>query len=282
MAERAARFRESWDGFRRGLVFEPRGSEAVVGALLLPPDLPGSFAGVLFFDRAGPLGMCGHGTIGVVATLAHLGRIRPGPLSLDTPVGSVRAELHGNGEVSFENVPCWRSRNDVRVRLDGGEEVVGDVAWGGNWFYVVNPSPRPVEMKGIDELTAFTRQVRATLRRDHVTGDAGEPIEHILLNGPSSTPGASARNFVLCPSNTYDRSPCGTGTSAQLAVLHSREQIAPGAIWRQESISGSTFDGSIQLRGGQVYPTIRGSAFVTATAELYFDARDPFGEGLPT
>jgi 4-hydroxyproline epimerase len=282
MAERARRFRAEHDSFRRALVFEPRGSEALVGALLLSPERPTSQAGVIFFDRAGVLGMCGHGTIGLVTTLAHLGRAKPGPFTLDTPAGAVRAELHTDGDVSFENVACYRTLSDVRVRLGPGEEVVGDVAWGGNWFYVVNPGPIPVRPDRIPALLALARRIRDALAEAGVRGADGEPIGHVMFNGPSVTPGASAQDFVLCPSDTYDRSPCGTGTSAQLAVLHARGQISPGDRWRQESVTGSAFDGSVAVRDGRVFPTIRGAAFVTGVTDLWFDSRDPFRDGLRT
>jgi proline racemase len=236
---------------------------------------------VIYFDRAGVLGMCGHGTIGLVATLAHLGRLRTGVVTFDTPAGAVHAELHASGEVSFENVACRRTLAEVPVRLPTGEQVVGDVAWGGNWFYIVHPSPMPIGMPQVPRLLTLTRSIREALAAAHVTGAGGEPIGHVLLNGPSESSGVSARDFVLCPSNTYDRSPCGTGTSAQLAVLHARGRIAPGVRWRQESVTGSIFEGYLQEREGEIYPTIRGAAFVTGTAELYFDPKDPFRDGVP-
>jgi 4-hydroxyproline epimerase len=279
LVRRAERLEREFAGFRSGLVGEPRGTEALVAAVLGPPETPSSRAGVVYFDRAGVLGMCGHGTIGLVATLAHEGRLAPGPATLDTPVGPVRTELHADGSVSVENVAAHRTVVDRSVRLDAETTVVGDVVWGGNWFFVVDPSPIPLVAARIPELLAFTRRVRDALARDGIRGEDGAPISHVFLNAPG-TSGASGRDFVLCPSDTYDRSPCGTGTSALLAVLQARGKLGAGEPWVEESITGSRFVATFAMDGTRVRPTIRGSAFVTGVTDLEFDDADPFREGI--
>jgi 4-hydroxyproline epimerase len=280
LAEQREIFRRQFDGFRRALVNEPRGSEVAVGALLVPPREPGSRSGVIFFDNAGYLGMCGHGTIGVIVSLAHLGRIAPGPHWIETPVGRVRAELRSDGAVSVENVESRCIRKDVSLSVPGYGNVVGDVAWGGNWFFLVEQAPYPVARPNIVGLLEFTKAVRTAVHAAGLTGDDGGAIDHVEVSG-SSDRGADSRNFVLCPGGMYDRSPCGTGTSAKLATLYARGRLRPGQVWRQEGILGGVFEGSIQTRGTSVVPTITGHAYVTAESELLLDDRDPFRDGIP-
>jgi 4-hydroxyproline epimerase len=279
LSERRALFTRAHDRFRTAIVAEPRGHEAVVGALLVAPHEPGCAAGVVFFDGAGTLGMCGHGTIGLVTTLAHLGRMGAGRHRVDTPVGAVEATLHGDGRVTIANVPSWRHARDVRVHLPGHGDVVGDVAWGGNWFYLVREHGLAIGLEHRDALTRFTSEVRDALRAAAVTGDGGADVDHVELFGPSEV--ADSRNFVLCPGGAYDRSPCGTGTSAKLACLAADGRLAPGAVWRQESVTGSVFEGSYE-RGddGRIRPSITGRAYVTAEGTLLLDDDDPLCWGL--
>jgi 4-hydroxyproline epimerase len=280
VAERLGVLRGRHDRFRSAVVNEPRGSDVVVGALLCEPAGPACSAGVIFFNNVGYLGMCGHGTIGLVVTLAHLGRIRPGVHRIETPVGVVAATLHESGEVSVRNVPSYRLREDVRVDVDGHGTVTGDVAWGGNWFFLSSDHGQPLELQRVDRLTDFAWRVRAALARAGVTGAGGAEIDHVELLGPSPTAGIDARNFVLCPGGAYDRSPCGTGTSAKLACLAADGRLAPGLTWRQESIIGSVFEGSFAIVEGEVLPTIKGSAYVTAEATLLLDDADPLCWGI--
>jgi 4-hydroxyproline epimerase len=280
MADRLAAFKSKHDAFRSAIVNEPRGSDVVVGALLCEPVDPACAAGVIFFNNVGVLGMCGHGTIGLVATLAHLGRLRPGAHRIETPVGVVTATLHGSGEVSVANVPSWRSRKGAAVDVDGLGRVIGDIAWGGNWFFLVEQHGQCLEAKNVGELADYAWRIRRALGRQGITGDKGAEIDHIELFGPSRTPGVHSRNFTLCPGKAYDRSPCGTGTSAKLACLAADGKLKEGEIWRQESIVGSVFEGSVKIVDGVVHPTIKGSAFITAEATLLFDPRDPFAAGI--
>ncbi len=283
LAERRERFRRDFDHFRSAIVGEPRASEATVGALLCePPDQRGG-AGVIFFDNAGYLGMCGHGTIGLVATLAHLGRIVPGRLAVETPVGLVTAELHHDQTVTVTNVPSYRHASGVDVEVPGHGRVTGDVAWGGNWFFLVPEPERPLGLGQAGVLTAYASAIRQALRVAGVRGAAGAEIDHVELFGPPSRPDAHSRNFVLCPGNAYDRSPCGTGTSAKLACLHAEGKLRPGEVWRQESITGSLFEARFTLDPGQaghIVPEITGVAYVTGEATLLIDERDPLAWGL--
>jgi 4-hydroxyproline epimerase len=280
MAERLARFRAGRDEFRSAVVNEPRGSDLMVGALLCEPVDPGSAAGVIFFNNVGYLGMCGHGAIGLVVTLAHLGRIGAGEHRLETPVGTVAAVLHDSGEVTIANVPSYRSARGVTVDAGSYGRFTGDVAWGGNWFYLVDHHRERIAADNVERLTECAWAIRQALERSGITGDDGGEIDHIELFGSPDRADAHSKNFVLCPGKAYDRSPCGTGTSAKLACLAADGKLAEGATWRQESIVGSVFEGSYRWAGERVLPSIRGSAFVNAEATLLLDPRDPFRFGL--
>jgi 4-hydroxyproline epimerase len=280
LAERLERFRNQHDHFRSAIVNEPRGSDVMVGALLCSPLDPTCAAGVIFFNNVGYLGMCGHGTIGLVATLAHMKRINSGQHKIETPVGTVTAVLHESGEVTVNNVASYRSAANVAVDVPGYGEVHGDVAWGGNWFFLVRHHSMELTLQNIDELTSFTWAIRKSLRDHGIAGSDGKEIDHVELYGPSQLPGVDSKNFVLCPGKAYDRSPCGTGTSAKLACLYSDNKIREGQTWRQESIVGSVFEGSVTVHDGKVYPSIKGSAFVNAEAELVLDPRDPLCMGI--
>ncbi|MFZ0955522.1 MAG: 4-hydroxyproline epimerase [Candidatus Sulfotelmatobacter sp.] len=280
LADRLERFRSKHDDFRSAVVNEPRGSDVMVGALLCDPLDSASAAGVIFFNNVGYLGMCGHGTIGLVATLAYMKRISPGEHKIETPVGAVSAILHESGQVTVNNVASYRSAADVAVDVPGYGEVRGDVAWGGNWFFLVRQHTMELTLRDIDGLTNFTWAIRRALRDSGIAGADGKEIDHVELYGPSQIPGVDSRNFVLCPGKAYDRSPCGTGTSAKLACLYADGKIREGQTWRQESIVGSVFEGSVKVRDGKVYPSIKGSAFVNAEAELVLDPRDPLCMGI--
>ncbi len=283
MAERLARFKADHDYFRSAVVNEPRGNDAVVGALLCEPTDPTCAAGVIYFNNVGYLGMCGHGTIGLMVTLAYLNRIRPGTHRIETPVGVIAATLDDNNYVSVDNVPSYRLAANVAVEVPGYGSVSGDIAWGGNWFYLVNGNGHQLTLDNLEALTDFTWRIRQALTRQGITGANGQEIDHIELFGPSQQDGVHSKNFVLCPGKAYDRSPCGTGTSAKLACLYADGKLQEGQIWRQESIVGSVFEGTVRLgngANGKVSPTIKGSAFVNAEAELILDQRDPFCDGI--
>lgn len=280
LTERLARLRNEHDDFRAIVVNEPRGPEGLVGALLCEPVDPTCAAGVIFFNNVGYLGMCGHGTIGSVVTLAHLGRIKPGQHRIETPVGEVTAELLESGEVRVENVESYRHERQVEVELESGERVVGDVAWGGNWFYLVDDPEQDLSVGNVDRLTARAWEIRRALERVGVTGREGAEIDHIELFGPAHAEGNQSRNFVLCPGGAYDRSPCGTGTSAKVACLYADGMLAEGGVWRQESVVGSVFEASVRVSGDRIVPTFQGSAYITAEARLVLDPDDPFVAGM--
>ena len=280
LASRLERFRHQHDDFRSAVVNEPRGSDVMVGALLCAPVDANCAAGVIFFNNVGYLGMCGHGTIGLVATLAYMNRITPGEQRIETPVGAVSAVLHENGEVTVNNIASYRSAANVKVTVPGYGDVYGDVAWGGNWFFLVRNHEMQLTLKNVEELTAFTWATRIALRENGITGDQGKEIDHVELFAASQIPGVDSQNFVLCPGKAYDRSPCGTGTSAKLACLYADGKIQEGQIWRQESIVGSVFEGTVRVKEGKVYPSIRGSAFVNAEAELVLNPKDPLCVGI--
>lgn len=280
LAARREEFLRRYDEFRSAVVNEPRGSDVMVGALLCEPANPQCAAGVIFFNNVGYLGMCGHGTIGVAVALAHLGRIGPGRHRLETPVGEVRFDLEGENLVALENVASYRHAAAVAVEVEGAGQVCGDVAWGGNWFFLVAEHGEQLELANVEHLTDVAWRIRHALRRAGVTGAEGAEIDHIELFGPPRHPRADARSFVLCPGKAYDRSPCGTGTSAKLACLMADGKLAEGQVWRQESLVGSVFEAWARCDQQGVVPTIRGSAYVTAESTLILHRNDPFQMGI--
>lgn len=280
LAERRLRFRNECDHIRRAVVMEPRGSDVLVGALLVEPVDPTCVAGVIFFNNVDVLNMCGHGTIGVAVTLAHLGRIDPGTHKLETPVGIVSFDYDGGNRVTIENVPSYRYRKDLTVDVPEIGPVTGDVAWGGNWFFLMGEHGRELTLDRVDELTDYTWNVRRALEAQGITGADGGLIDHLELFDPPRSPDADSRNFVLCPGRAYDRSPCGTGTSAKVACLYEDGKLREGDVWRQESIVGSIFEATYRLRDGKCIPRITGSAFVNADATLIFHPDDPFALGI--
>lgn len=282
LPDRLARFRDQFDEYRQFAVNEPRGWDAVVGALLCEPVDPTCVAGVIFFNNVGYLNMCGHGTIGVIVTLAYLGKISPGVHRLETPVGIVACELHDDHRVTIENVPSYLYRSGVEIELPNGETITGNVAWGGNWFFLTDAAPCPLIPEFIPQLTSYCLTIREQLEKQSITGHDGGVIDHIEVNGKPHTNDAHSRNFVLCPGGAYDRSPCGTGTSAKLATAAAAGLIEPGETWIQESILSSRFEASYEstespLEGCQaISPRVTGRAFITADATLIRQSGDPF------
>jgi 4-hydroxyproline epimerase len=278
MAERLATFRRDHDDLRSALVCEPRGHSAIVGALLCEPVESSSTAGVIFFNNVGYLGMCGHGTIGLIKTLEHMGRISAGSHVIETAVGNVEAALNIDGSVTVTNISSYRYAPDVAVETGNYGRVVGDVAYGGNWFFLIGEHPFNLELGSLEALTEYAADVRNALAKNHITGLDGAAIDHIELFSPSTR--ADSRNFVLCPGIEYDRSPCGTGTSAKLACLYAEGKLKAGEVWRQESIVGSIFEGRVFERDGQIIPVISGTAHITAELDLLLDDADPFCFGI--
>jgi 4-hydroxyproline epimerase len=278
VSARRADFSGRFDRYRSAVVNEPRGSDVLVGAWLVPATTSDAACGVIFFNNVGMLGMCGHGLIGVVATLAHLGRIGPGRHLFETAVGTVAATLLADGRVALENVESFRQQAEIRVSLPGGQTVQGDLAWGGNWFLLVSDHGLAVGMDHVEALTELAWSIRTS-----VNANGYPEVDHIELFGPPSQPGADSKSFVLCPGKAYDRSPCGTGTSAKLACLAARGELAPGEIWMQESIVGTTFEASYRWSDearGVIVPTIVGRAYITGEATLLLDPNDPFCHGI--
>jgi 4-hydroxyproline epimerase len=278
LAMRRDRFRLEFDRYRSAVVNEPRGSDVVVGALLVEPEDKSCVAGVIFFNNVGYIGMCGHGTIGLVATLAHLNRIRPGEHRIETPVGIVVATLREDGAVTVANVASWRAKQGVSVNVPGHGAVTGDVAWGGNWFFLIERHGQELVLPNVEALTDFCWRIRRS-----VNAQGYPDVDHVELFGPPTAAGANARNFVQCPGKAYDRSPCGTGTSAKLACLAADGKLAEGAPWVQESIIGSTFTCSyrwLDRAKGRIAPFITGTACVNAEITQFIDEGDPYCWGI--
>ena len=280
LAEQLELLRTEHDDLRTAVVNEPRGSDVIVGALLCEPVDPDCAAGVIFFNNVGYLGMCGHGTIGLITSLAYMGRISAGVHRVETPVGIVSATLHDSGKVTVENVPSYRTLRSVLVNVPGHGKVTGDVAWGGNWFYLVEDHGKDLSILHVDELTQFSWDIRTALVSAGITGLDGAEIDHIELFSSPNGGTADSTNFVLCPGKTYDRSPCGTGTSAKLACLYAEGKLAPGEIWKQQGILGGSFEGSFEVEGETIIPSITGSAYVMAEGALILDPHDPFRLGI--
>ncbi len=280
VGERAARLARDHGDFCKSAICEPRGLEAMVGAMLVPPLRPDCVTGVIYFNPAGNLGMCGHASIGTAITLAHMGRIGIGMHRLETPVGVVTVELHSDHEVSITNVESYRLHKDVSLDVPGVGRVTGDIAWGGNWFFITRDLPCALQPGNIRHLTDATLRIRQALQDQGWTGAQGAWIDHVILLAPCE--GADARNFVLCPSGSYDRSPCGTGTSALLACLAADGQLDAGAPWLQQSIIGSTYRLSyVAGENGGIVPTVCGRAWITAESVLHFAPGDPYAAGIP-
>lgn len=281
LAARRTLLAERFDDFRRAVILEPRGSDALVGALLCQPVDPSCTAGVIFFDNRVYLGMCGHGMIGLVATLAHLGRIQPGRHRIETPVGIIEADLIHPNEVLIENVPSYRFRKAVRLQVPELGAITGDIAWGGNWFFLTEQAPLPLTVGQITRLSDAAAKIKEALLDAGIMGKDGAEVDHIVFYGPANSTTAQSRNFVFCPGGAYDRSPCGTATSAKLACLAADGKLAPGETWVQESIIGSSFQASYRKgEAGQIIPSIRGRAFVCSQGTLFRHPEDPYRDGI--
>lgn len=309
VADKLSTLNANHDDLRRTVLLEPRGSDVLVGAYLVPPADPTCQFGVIYFNNVGYLGMCGHGTIGLIASLAYLGKVQPGIIRVETPVGVVEATLHPMSlrasqgrsnplagmevassltsfaprndmypnKVSVQNIPAYRHLTHVPVTVDG-KTIHGDVAWGGNWFFLCHDHGLEVNMQNLEALTEFSWRVREQLTANGITGANSAEVDHVELF--ASTPDADSKSFVLCPGKAYDRSPCGTGTSAKLACLYGDGKLQVGQIWKQQSVVGSIFEGSIQIQDNRIIPTITGEAWVMSEGTILVDERDPFANGI--
>lgn len=281
LAERAKTLATEHKEFYRSVVSEPYGQEAMVGVMLVEPVDPDCVAGVIYFDAAAVIGMCGHGTIGVAATLAHMGKIGVGTHKIETPVGVVEVTLSDANTVTVKNVESHRLHKDVELDIDGVGTVSGDIAYGGNWFFIVDESPTPVIPSNLRNLTETAIKIRHAIQEKQLTGTDGGILDHIVLYGPALTENGHSRNFVLCPDNAYDRSPCGTGSSARLACLAADGRLAPDEEILQESTIGSSYRlRYLPSKEGAVIPIITGQAFVTKEATLIINPNDPLKNGI--
>lgn len=276
--EKRDRFSAEFDWLRTAVVNEPRGSDIWVGALLLEPSSPDFDFGVIFFNNAGMLNMCGHGTIGLAETLRKLNITDKKELIFETVAGPVKAKFVDESWVQIENVPAYVLHESIEVRLDSGQTVTGDIAWGGNWFFICENHGLALDLSNVDDLTNFAWEIRGKVNLLPI--ETADLVDHIELVGESKN-GANAKNFVLCPGKAYDRSPCGTGTSAKLACLAAHGTLAPGDLWRQESITGSIFEAKYEKNeDGTVLPFISGQAWVTAESTLWLEPDDPLKHGV--
>lgn len=282
LAQRRQLLREQHDKWRQATACEPRGSDTMVGALLLAPQDPSACAGVIYFNNVGYLGMCGHGTMGLIRTLQHIGRIGPGQHRLETPVGTIGVELQADGRIAIDNVESYRHAREVTLEVPGYGTVVGDIAWGGNWFFITNDTPVPLVLANQRRLTTYTEAIRAALEHDGIVAADNGIIDHIEINAPSTDGDADGRNFVLCPGMAYDRSPCGTGTSAKLACLAADGKLAPGQVWRQAGILGSVFEAQYTPGSRGVHARITGTAHITGQGQLMIDDNDALAWGIGT
>ena len=287
-------FKQNFDHLRQSIILEPRGNDVLVGALLLPASNPKATAGIIFFNNTGYLGMCGHGTIGVIISLAYQQKISAGVHWLETPVGLVKATLHDDNSCSVQNVPSYRHKKQVEIHVPQLGLIRGDIAWGGNWFFLVSEHGQDIQASNVKQLTQVTMQIKQALVAANITGENGGEIDHIELFADSDDTKVDSKNFVLCPGSAYDRSPCGTGTSAKLACLAADNRLAPEQLWQQQGIVGSVFTGSYQHATDlnniesttypehTIIPTIRGHAYVCAETTLIVQEDDPFKWGIPS
>lgn len=288
------RLSQEADWIRRSILLEPRGSESMVGALVTLDNSGASSndslkASIVFFNNTGYLGMCGHGLIGVVEAMRYRGDLAPGEHRFATPAGVIVATLHDDNLVSFENVPSYRYRKNVRVRINvpasdssGGvrlaDEVVGDIAYGGNWFFLVKVDS--VQANHLASLMRYSLAIKSALQRDEITGADGAEIDHIELCQTYDDDPLGGKTFVLCPGGHYDRSPCGTGTAAKVACLVDDGELSLRQTWTQESIIGSRFTATHRIVDGQTRVTITGRAFVNGETRCVFHNEDPFRFGI--
>lgn len=280
MADRLQYVQENHDHIRKAVVCEPRGHNAIVGALLTPPVNPGSLTGVIYFNDVGFLGMCGHATIGLVETLRFLGRLNSDEVSIDTPVGTVSAKVGPDNSVTIRNISPRVHIKDLSLNVHGLGKVTGDVAYGGNWFYLVNSFSPEISLNKIDELMATCKSIRNALKENGICGDDDHLIDHVELFSKPTQKDAHSKNFVLCPGNAYDRSPCGTGTSAKMASLYEKGLLGIGEKWFQEGVCGSVFNCSLEMENGSLVPVISSKAYVTSRSTLFLNEEDPFCWGI--
>jgi 4-hydroxyproline epimerase len=298
MFERRQHFIAEYDWIRTGLMYEPRGHAMMSGSILYPPTRADCDVGVLFIETTGCLPMCGHGTIGTVTIALEHGLIQPktpGLLRLETPAGLVEARYERNGpyveSVRITNIPSFLYGTGYEVDVDGLGTLVVDVAYGGNFYAIVEPQPifNDIADVGVSDLLAWSPRLRTAFNARYNIAHPENPVidklTHVLWTGKPRAEGATARNAVFYGSAALDRSPCGTGTSARMAQLAAKGQLAEGEVFVHESIIGSLFTGHIERRAkvgdrDAIIPSIEGWARVTGLNTIFIDDRDPFAHGF--
>jgi 4-hydroxyproline epimerase len=298
MFDRRQHFVAAFDWIRTGLMFEPRGHDMMSGSILYPPTRPDCDVGILFIETSGCLPMCGHGTIGTVTIALENGLIEPkvpGLLKLDTPAGLVEARYDENGpyveSVRITNVPSFLYGRGYEVEVEGLGPLVVDVAYGGNFYAIVEPQERYSDLSDVDpsDIQRWSPKLRADFNARHRIAHPQNPaidrLTHVLWTGRAQTNAGSARNAVFYGDKAIDRSPCGTGTSARMAQLAATGRLKEGETFVHESIIGSTFAGRIEGRSrvgdrDAIIPSIEGWARVTGFNTIVIDDRDPFAHGF--
>ena len=298
MMERRAHFLAEYDWIRTGLMFEPRGHDMMSGSILYPPTRPDCDVAILFIETSGCLPMCGHGTIGTVTMAIENGLVKPktpGVLHLDTPAGLVKAEYRQtNGyveEVRITNVPSFLHAEGLTVDCPVLGEIVVDVAYGGNFYAIVDAQKNYADMADYSagELIAWSPVVRQRLNEkysfEHPENPGINRLSHMLWTGKPTHPEAHARNAVFYGDKAIDRSPCGTGTSARMAQLHAKGKLKEGDDFVHESIIGSLFKGRVERQVSvankpAIIPSIGGWARQTGFNTIFIDDRDPFAHGF--
>jgi len=298
MMERRAHFLAEYDWIRTGLMFEPRGHDVMSGSILYPPTREDCDVAILFIETSGCLPMCGHGTIGTVTMAIENGLVKPktpGVLRLDTPAGLVTAEYRQEGdyveEVRITNVPSFLYAEGLTVECPDLGEISVDVAYGGNFYAIVEPQANYRDMADYSagQLIAWSPVVRQRLNEkysfEHPVNPAINRLSHMLWTGAPTHPDADARNAVFYGDKAIDRSPCGTGTSARMAQLHAKGRLKAGEDFVHESIIGSLFKGRVEREVSvankpAIIPSIGGWARQTGFNTIFIDDRDPFAHGF--
>lgn len=298
MLEKRAHFLRAFDWIRTGLMFEPRGHDMMSGAILYPPTRPDCDVAVLFIETSGCLPMCGHGTIGTVTMAIENGLVtprEPGKLAIDAPAGRVEVTYRQEGrfveEVRLRNVPAFLHAEGLTAQVEGFGEIVVDVAYGGNFYAIVEPQKnfRDMADHSAGALIALSPRLRAALNAQYDFVHPEHPeirgLSHILWTGAPRHPEAQARNAVFYGDKAIDRSPCGTGTSARMAQLVAKGRLAVGDAFVHESIIGSLFHGRVEAAttvAGKpaIVPSVAGWARQTGINTIFIDDRDPFAHGF--
>jgi 4-hydroxyproline epimerase len=299
MSERRQDFIARYDWIRTGLMFEPRGHDVMSGSILYEPMRDDCDAAILFIETSGCLPMCGHGTIGTVTVLIEEGLVTPkreGRLVLEVPAGIVEAEYRRDNldnvvEVRIRNIPSFLYRSGIDVDVEGFGRVVFDVAYGGNFYAIIEPQ---ASYPGLDAISAFDIQrlspiIRRLINDKYSLVHPDDPtisgLRHILWAGQPHHPEAHARNAVFYGEKAIDRSPCGTGTSARMAQKAARGELKVGDDFVHESIIGSLFHGRVEASAkvgpfDAIVPSVAGQAWITGHNTIFLDERDPFVKGF--